>query len=164
MLVFGALSQPDIGLSVRPHSDTEGIPPVGPSARRQRGGDCHDSTSSARARCRGSWRGARCSLLMPVRGHGWAELSQSAPSALKHRSLARAIRPKTHWCELASRIRRPDPPGRSQRWLRARALRNKDFGVSWTLSGEWHPTRDPANDFGRRRRARECQAGLMGYR
>ena len=43
------------------------------------------------------------------------------------------------------RLRRPDVFGWSRRWLRVRALRNKGFGVSGTLRGEWQPASDRVN-------------------
>ena len=53
-------------------------------------------------------------------------------------------------------LRQPDLFERSRRWLRDRSLRNKDFGVSGTLGGEWQPASDQGHDFGCRQRAREC--------
>ena len=53
-------------------------------------------------------------------------------------------------------LRQPDLFERSRLWLRDRSLRNKDFGVSGTLGGEWQPASNQANDIGSRQRAREC--------
>ena len=58
--------------------------------------------------------------------------------------------------DLPHSLRRPDLFERSRLWLRDRSLRNKDFGVSGTLGGEWQPASGQVNDSGCRQRAREC--------